>query len=135
MKVSRNVWDSEAADMKRGPQIPAPGRDLANVPPHLPPDSLQAQPMERAVFASIAVAIGMIVLLTKLIGALVETHPGPDQNPPAILSDWLAVTGSLCFLICGFLLFRKERFSGTILPAILMVIGLVFSVLSRWFAV
>jgi hypothetical protein len=132
--VSEHVSPARAAWMKRGSQIPAPGRDLANIPPRLPPDSYQAQPIERAVFGSLVVAISMVVLLTKLVGAIVETYPGPDQNLPAIPGDWLAVSGALCFLICGFLIFRKERISGTILPAILMVVGLVLSILSRWFA-
>lgn len=116
--------------MSEGPRIPAPDRDLANVPPFLPPDSLQVGPTARSAFGTIAIAIGTVVLLNKLIGAIVDTRPGPMQisQPNIITSDWLAVAAGICFFASGALLFGK----GVKLPSILLAIGLVLGIISRW---
>ncbi len=111
------------------PRIPAPDRDLANVPPFLPPDSTEWSPAARSAFGTITLMLGAIVFLNKLAGAIIETRPGPMHNWSAygLAADWLAASAGLCFVICGCLLFRK----GTVAPAVFVAIGLVLAIASR----
>ncbi|WP_437223040.1 hypothetical protein SH661x_003048 [Planctomicrobium sp. SH661] len=101
------------------PQIPAPGRDLANVPPFLKPETQEMQPLTRRLLGSLMIAIGAVVLINVVFRTtMIFDLQYSDRR---LVSNLLAVLSSICFVVCGVTIFYR----GVIWSTILLICGLI----------
>jgi hypothetical protein len=108
--------------------IPAPGRDLQNVPPFVPPASSQASPVTRAFFASLAIGLGIAMIVIAVLAVLFEASPLPGTflRQDAFAAWVLVGISGLLFTGCGIGIWRGSL----VLTLVLLILG----VLSGWMA-
>lgn len=109
-------------------QVPAPDRDLQNVPPHVPPASREVSPVTAAIFASLAFGLGAVMIVMAILALVFEAAPLPQSVlGQDALAAWLMVgLSGLFFAGCGVGILRRS------LPLTLVL--LILGVLSGWMA-
>jgi hypothetical protein len=110
------------------PQMPAPERDLQNVPPHVPPASRDVSPVTQAVFATPAIGLGIAMMVMAVLALLFQASPVPDSvlGRDAVAAWWLVGLSGLFFVGCGVAIMRRSL--------LLTVVLLILAVLCGWMA-
>lgn len=108
--------------------IPAPERDLQNVSPHVPPASSQFSPVTRGIFASLAIGLGIVMIVMAVLAALFGASPVPESMlAQDAFAAWLMVgLSGLFFVGSGVGILRRSL----TLTLALLILG----VLSGWMA-
>ena len=107
------------------PHIPAPGRDLANESPHVPPASREVGPATSNIVAWLTMVMGGIILAIAAIGGLMGLGPGFMSDQGMLATIFIAASG-LCFIGCGIAQLGK----GFVMPVALLVAAAIFGFLS-----
>jgi hypothetical protein len=106
-------------------KIPAPGRDLKNVDPQVPPASREPSPVTRFVFGSLAIGFGLAMVAFAVVAAIFQASPLPHgvfRADEAVACLLVACSG-LCFIGCGLFIFRRSFMITLVLLLIALVCG------------
>ena len=103
--------------------IPAPGRDLKNVPPHVPPASREASPLTRWALAGMAIILGAVMMIMALAATVFQLSPGSllrsDQS-----TAWILIGCSgLLFTLAGVGILRQSLLLTIVTAALALVCG------------
>lgn len=91
------------------PHIPAPERDLAREDPQVPPASREVGTLTNSLFGSLAIGLGIAVIVGAVIAAVFQISPLPRDlfNADEMTAVLLAVTAGLFLIACGVLILRR----------------------------
>lgn len=109
-------------------QIPAPERDLQNVSPHMPPASSPFAPVTRGIFATLAIGLGVVMMVMALLAALFGASPVPETM--------LSQDAQAAWLMVGLSgLFFAGSGVGILRRSLLLTLGsLILGMLCGWIA-
>lgn len=92
------------------PHIPAAERDLANEDPLIPPATSDTSPVTRAIFGSLAIGMGIAILVIAVLAALFQISPLPTEMFDAgnAAAFTFACLCGACFIACGSFILRRS---------------------------